>query len=88
MTHYIRATPVFLSVALFCVAGCAGPEIFDRVSAPESEDVAATPYPQLADVTAPGPGPNPADGDATLIELGAAAVEAEQRLETVTKPVQ
>lgn len=88
MTHYIRAFPVFLSVTLLLVGGCAGPEIFDRIAAPESVDVAETPYPRLADVTASGPGPDAAEGNAMLIELGVAADLAEQQLQTVAKPVQ
>jgi hypothetical protein len=88
MTHSIRAFPVFLSVTLALVAGCAGPEVFDRVAAPESENVAAAPYPRLSDVVAPGPGPDPAEGDAVLIELGVAASDAEARLKDVSGPVQ
>lgn len=88
MTHSNRASPVFLGTMLLLVCGCAGPEIFDQVAAPESADVAATPYPRLAEVTAPGRGPNPAEGDAVLIELGVAASDAETRLESVSGPVE
>ncbi len=88
MTHYIRAFPVYLSVTLLLIAGCAGPEVFERVAAPESADVATTPYPKLADVTAPGPGPDAAEGNAVLVELGVEAAVAEARLESVSGPVE
>lgn len=88
MTYTIRAFPVFLSVTLALVSGCAGPEVFEKVGATESADVAATPYPRLADVTAPAPGPDPAKGDAVLIELGTAASNAEVQLESVSGPVE
>lgn len=88
MTYSSLATPVFLCVTLSLMSACAGPEVFERVGAVESEDVAATPYPRLSEVAPPAPGPNPATGDAVLIELGAAASDADQRLLSVSGPVQ
>lgn len=76
-------------------AACGDPEIFDRVAAPESPDVAAAAYPKLAD-TPPAPPagvytaatPDPAMGDAVLIELAAEGESSEQRRKAVEGPVQ
>ncbi|MGB0410034.1 MAG: hypothetical protein ACPGFA_00485 [Pikeienuella sp.] len=88
MSHYFKATPVFLSVTLALVSGCSGPEIFDRVSAQESTDVQGTPYPRLSEVTPPAPGPDPATGDSLLIDLSTAASAAETRREGLGDRVQ
>ena len=76
-------------------AACGDPEIFDRVAAPESPDVAEAPYPKLAD-TPPSPpqgvytaaAPDPANGDATLIELATEASAAESRRNQLAGPVE
>ena len=88
MSHYFKATPVFLSVTLALVSGCSGPEIFDRVSAQESANVQDTAYPRLSEVVPPAPGPAPATGDSLLIDLSTAATAAEARRENLGDRVQ
>ncbi len=76
-------------------AACGDPEIFDRVSAPESPGVAEAPYPKLANTPSAPPlnvhtaaTPDPANGDATLIELAAEASTAESRRIRLEGPVE
>lgn len=88
MTYSSLAIPAFLYVTASLLGACTGPDIFERVGAAESEDVAGAPYPRLSEVAPPAPGPDPATGDAVLIELGAAASEADEQLQSVSGPVQ
>jgi len=76
-------------------AACGDPEIFDRVATPESPDVAAAPFPKLADTPAAPPTgvftaatPDPANGDAALIELATEAETSERRRKAVEGPVE
>ena len=76
-------------------AACGDPEIFDRVAAPESPEVASAPYPKLADTpSAPPVGgytsatPDPANGDTALIELATEVETSERRRKAVEGPVE
>lgn len=83
------------AILALMTAACGDPEIFDRVTAPESPGVAAAPYPKLAETpTAPPAGvytaaaPDPAQGDAILIDLAAEAETSETRRKAVEGPVE
>ena len=90
MRHFVGT-----ALAAFLLSACGDPEIFDRVAAPESPDVASAPYPRLAD-TPPAPPlgvhtaatPDPANGDAVLIDLAAEAETSERRRKAVEGPVE
>lgn len=86
---------VWTAILTLTTAACGDPQIFDRVAAPESPDVASAPYPKLADTPATPPAgvytaaaPDPANGDAALIELAAEAETSETRRKAIEGPVE
>lgn len=91
------AYPRLLTIALLplALAACGDPGIFARVDAPESADVAAAPWPRLAD-TPPAPpqgvydetAPDPAIGAATRAELAARAESMRTRRRKLSGPVE
>ena len=83
------------AILALMTTACGDPEIFDRVTAPESPGVAAAPYPKLAETpSAPPAGvytaasPDPAQGDAILIDLATEAETSEIRRKAVEGPVE
>lgn len=90
-----RTRGVALTVALAIgTGGCGTASLFVSYDIPESEEVAAAPWPRLADVPeTPAPGvytdaiPDPAVGVALETDLSGAAAEAEARAARISGPV-